>query len=95
MISPEEFKNEVSMWSDKVGVKPKEIHIRKMKKKWASCSGRGRLTFAISLLEEPKEMQLKVILHELLHLRHPDHGKMFRALLNSHYNNYFEDEKFD
>ncbi|MGB4432993.1 MAG: M48 family metallopeptidase, partial [Bacillota bacterium] len=44
MISAQEFKEEVRMLAKDVGVEPKEIHIREMKTKWASCSSRGRLT---------------------------------------------------
>jgi predicted metal-dependent hydrolase len=53
-----------------------------MKRKWASCSSRGRLTFDKKLLDEPEEVRVKVILHELLHLRYPNHGKMFKLLLD-------------
>ncbi len=62
-----EFKKEVRRWAEKIGVSPKEIHVRRMRRKWASCSSKGRITF--------------VIVHELLHLRYPNHGKMFRALM--------------
>ncbi|HON73418.1 MAG TPA: DUF45 domain-containing protein, partial [bacterium] len=45
MITPEEFKKDVLMLAKEVGVNPREIHIQTMKRKWASCSNRGRLTF--------------------------------------------------
>ena len=51
MISGDEFKQEVLAWAEEIGVVPKGIHIRKMKRKWASCSSRGRLTFDPSLLK--------------------------------------------
>lgn len=81
-MTSREFKAYVLEWAEKLGLteKVKEIHIRKMKKKWASCSSKGRLTFNISLLEEQKETIDKVIVHELLHLRYPNHGKMFKLL---------------
>jgi hypothetical protein len=53
-----------------------------MKTKWASCSSSGRLTFDKKLLDEPEEVRLKVIIHELLHLKYPNHGKMFKLLLD-------------
>lgn len=82
MMTSETFKEEVLTLATKVGVKPKEIHIQSMKRKWASCSNRGRLTFDKKLLDEPEEVRVKVILHELLHLRYPNHGKMFKLLLD-------------
>ena len=45
MISINDFKKEVLAWAEKVQVKPAEIHVRKMRRKWASCSNKGRLTF--------------------------------------------------
>lgn len=82
MITSEEFKKDVFMLAKDVGVEPKEIHIQPMKRKWASCSSKGRLTFDKALLEEPREVRFKVILHELLHLKYPNHGKMFKSLLD-------------
>ena len=88
MIKPHEFKEHVLEWSQKIGVKPKEIHIREMTRKWASCSTKGRLTFATSLLEESKKKRDEVIVHELLHLRYPNHGKMFHVMLKSYIGNH-------
>lgn len=86
MMTPEEFKKEVGKYAHHIGVKPVEVHIRKMKRKWASCSSRGRLTFDTSLLKESPEVFKEVIVHELLHLKYPNHGKMFKALLKAHLN---------
>lgn len=81
MADAETFKQKVLDWAKEIGVSPKEIHIREMTNKWASCSTRGRLTFAKDLLDESEEKQKEVIIHELLHLRYPDHGRMFKATL--------------
>jgi len=85
MITAELFKREIIKFAKDIGVNPKEIHIRKMKKKFASCSRKGRLTFDVSLLNESKEKRYEIILHELLHLRYPNHGKMFNAILRHAY----------
>jgi hypothetical protein len=82
MISPEKFKKEVEGWAKEIGVEFKEVQFRAMKNKWASCSSKGRLTFNKDLLSEPKDVRDRVIVHELLHLRYPNHGKMFNSLLN-------------
>ncbi len=84
MITHEEFKKEVITWAIEIGVNPKVVHVREMKRKWASCSTSGRLTFATSLLKEARGKRDEVIVHELLHLRYPNHGKMFRVLVE-HY----------
>ena len=84
MIPVPDFKREVLNWAEDIGVEPKEIHVREMKRKWASCSSRGRLTFSYALLNKPAKERAKAIVHELLHLRYPNHNKMFNSLLAAH-----------
>ncbi len=83
-VPAEVFKSEVKVWAKKIGVEPKEVHIRPMKKKWASCSSKGRLTFNTDLLKESAPFRREVIVHELLHLKIPNHGKVFRSLLKAY-----------
>jgi predicted metal-dependent hydrolase len=78
------FKAEVKAWAERIGVEPKEIHIRPMKRKWASCSQTGRLTFDTELLRQPAGFRAEVIVHELLHLKVPNHGPLFKALLKAY-----------
>ena len=75
------FRKYVEQLSSSIGVLPNCIQIRDMNKKWASCSTSGRLTFSKDLLDEKKQFQKYVIIHELLHLQIPNHGKLFKALL--------------
>jgi predicted metal-dependent hydrolase len=78
------FKAEVRRWADRIGVHPKEIHLRPMKHKWASCSTNGRLTFDTGLLGQPASFRQHVVVHELVHLKVPNHGPLFRALLKAY-----------
>jgi len=78
------FKAEVQAWAQRLGVTPREIHVRPMKRKWASCSSRGRLTFNTELLHQPAAFRREVIVHELLHLKVPNHGPLFKALLKAY-----------
>ncbi len=87
MMSPDLLKREVKELAKAIRIKPKEIHIRRMKRKLASCSSKGRLTFDTSLLSKDPVQRYQVILHELLHLRYPNHGKMFNAVLKAHLKN--------
>jgi predicted metal-dependent hydrolase len=80
----EQFKTEVRAWAHRLEVEPVEIHITDMRRKWASCSTRGRVTFAADLLAQPEDFRREVIVHELLHLKVPNHGPLFRALLSAH-----------
>ena len=79
-ITEEIFKSEVRAWANQIGVEPKAVTLRPMKRKWASCSSRGNLSFDIGLLRQTAEFRRQAIVHELLHLKYPNHGKLFRAL---------------
>ena len=81
IVPVEVFKAEVRAWAERMGVQPREIHIRPMKRKWASCSSNGRVTFDRDLLRQPAQFRAEVIIHELLHLKIPNHGRLFRTLL--------------
>lgn len=82
MIKAKYFKQEVTDWAKDVGVEIKEIHLRKMKRKWGSCSSRGRLTFDPDILYLSPDERLEKVLHELLHLKYPNHGVMFRRMFD-------------
>lgn len=79
-IPKEVFKSEVRSWAEQIGVEVNSVVIRPMKNKWASCSSKGNLSFDIALLQQPADFRRKAIVHELLHLKYPNHGKLFRAL---------------
>lgn len=78
------FKESVLRWAAKIGAPPDRIQIQRMTKKWASCSTSGRICFSLDLLKENTTFQEVVIVHELLHLRVPNHGKLFKSLMNAY-----------
>jgi predicted metal-dependent hydrolase len=79
-----QFKSEVARWAVVMKVKPAQIRIQRMTKKWASCSSGGRVCFSSDLLKEKRAFQEFVIVHELLHLQAPNHGKLFKSLMNAY-----------
>jgi hypothetical protein len=83
-VSRELFRAEVMTWARRIKVMLREIRIRSMKRKWASCSSLGRMTFNEELLAQPAAFRREVIVHELLHLKVPNHGKLFKALLKAY-----------
>lgn len=83
-----EFRLAVNRWADRIGVQPKGVFLQRMSTKWASCSATGRVSFSLALLRQPAAFQEVVIVHELLHLRVPNHGRLFQALLSAHLPNW-------
>jgi predicted metal-dependent hydrolase len=55
-----------------------------MTTKWASCSPAGRICLSKDLLGEDAAFQEVVVVHELLHLRVPNHGKLFKSLMTAY-----------
>jgi predicted metal-dependent hydrolase len=78
------LKDQVSPWASKIGVRPVRVQIRPMTKKWASCSPSGRICLSKDLLREDRAFQQVVIVHELLHLRVHNHGKLFKSLMSAY-----------
>jgi len=84
----EDFKARVLHFAEKIDVKAKHISIRPMKNKWASCSTKGNLSFNEELLDMDKALGDYVIVHELLHFRAPNHGKLWKALMMAYLGDY-------
>ncbi|MBI4023999.1 MAG: M48 family metallopeptidase [Verrucomicrobia bacterium] len=67
----------------KYGVGFPEVRLKKMQRRWGSCTKRGVIYLNPVLIKTPKSAIDYVILHELCHLKHPDHGKAFQQLLQT------------
>ena len=64
------------------GFAPDKVIVGERTTRWGSCSGRGNLSFCYRLVMAPPEVIDAVVLHELCHLRHLNHGPRFHALLD-------------
>jgi predicted metal-dependent hydrolase len=78
----------VSMVADDVapalGVEHRAIRIRDQRSLWGSCSPRGTLSFNWRLVLAPFEVLDYVVVHELCHLREPNHSRRFWQLVERH-----------
>jgi predicted metal-dependent hydrolase len=79
-----ELKLRANRWAATLSVKPRLIRVQKMKRKWGSCSAGSTVTFATDLVNQNPDFQDFVIAHELLHLRVPNHGRLFKTLMTAH-----------
>lgn len=61
---------------------PKEVKVRRSSGRWGSCSSSGNISLNSHLIRLPAELCDYIILHELAHLKHPNHGPKFHTLLN-------------
>lgn len=58
------------------------LEIRKMEKRWGSCTPKGKILLNLELIKAPKACIEYVIIHELCHLIEPSHKKAFYRLLS-------------
>lgn len=77
------FRLLVAVWAKKIGATPARLRFQQMAKKWASCSNSGQITISTALFAKPRKFQEAVIVHELVHLLVPNHGKLFKSMFLS------------
>ncbi len=59
------------------------VKVRRMKTRWGSCNAKNGINLNSWLVMLPAYLADYVILHELAHTRHRDHGPRFWAFLDS------------
>jgi len=64
------------------GIKEPTLKVRKMTKRWGSCTGSRAILLNIELVKAPMHCIEYVIMHELCHLLVPKHGEKFRRVLS-------------
>ena len=74
----------VEYWAGRLNVQPRQVRVQCMTRKWGSCSMSGIVTLANDLVDQEAGFQDFVIAHELLHLRVPNHGRLFKALMTAY-----------
>lgn len=58
------------------------VRITSARTRWGSCSSKNNLNFSLHLMMLPNELVDYIILHELCHTIHKNHGEKFYACLN-------------
>ena len=82
------FRDRIKVWSKKMKVFPYEIRLKRMQNKWGYCTNDGVVYFNSEFLFMDKQSQDLVIVHELLHIKFPKHGKLFNSMMNTYLPNW-------
>ena len=72
----------VELLARKFGFRFNKITVKDIRSRWGSCSAASNLNFSIYLMNLPDDLVDYVILHELCHTVHRNHGARFWALLD-------------
>ena len=73
----------VAQLASAYGFEYNTVRIKHNISNWGSCSVKGNINLNLNLMRVPEELRDYVIIHELCHLRHMNHGPEFHALLES------------
>ena len=68
-------------FAERYGFTYNRVAIKHNSSNWGSCSAKGNINLNLSIMRLPRVLQDYVLLHELCHLRHQDHGHGFHLLL--------------
>lgn len=71
----------LSYFAEQYGFKFHKVTIKHNSSNWGSCSHAGNINLNLNLIRLPEPLCDYVLLHELCHLKEPNHGPRFHALL--------------
>ena len=64
-----------------LGLDVARVTIRNQRSRWGSCSPKGVIALNYRLVEMPADVRDYIMVHELMHLRQPNHSRRFWSLV--------------
>ena len=71
----------------KYGFSYRKVFVKNAKTLWGSCSSKNNINLNLNLMRLPEKLQDYVILHELVHTVHRNHGPQFWGFLDHYFGN--------
>lgn len=75
-------------WCAQMQLSPAKVRYKWLKSRWGSCSARQNINLNIRAVQLPLACIDAILVHELAHLRHLNHGPDFWALVHAHIPDY-------
>lgn len=69
---------------ERENLKMNSLMIRKLEKRWGSCTKKGNIVLNSELIKAPINCIDYVLIHEICHLKYHDHSNKFWSLLNKY-----------
>ena len=76
-----ELPTRLSELAQRYGFIYNKVSIKHNSTNWGSCSTKGNINLNLNIVRLPSILRDYILLHELCHLRHHDHGQAFHLLL--------------
>lgn len=77
----EVLRTKTRQWANKMGVEYNNIFIKDQRTLWASCSGKKNINYSYRIIKMPPAVQDYLMVHELAHLVHMNHGQAYWQLV--------------
>lgn len=75
------FEERLAHWNAHYSYRYARVSIKDQRSRWGSCSQKGNLNFSWRLLLAPLPVLDYVVIHELAHIKEPNHSSRFWALV--------------
>lgn len=83
----------VKTWAAHVGVTVQRVRVTSGAQVWGSCTSAGTINLSWRLLQVPEALREYVVVHEVCHRVHMNHGPRFWALVEKYIPDYAERRK--
>lgn len=77
----EVLKAKTAEWAQKMGVEYNNITVKNQQSLWASCSAKKNINYTYHIIKMPAAIRDYLIVHELSHLVHMNHGTEYWQLV--------------
>lgn len=68
-------------WAEKIGVEVNQVFIKDQQTLWASCSAKRNINYSYRIIKMPEVIIDYLVIHELAHIRHMNHGAEYWELV--------------
>jgi predicted metal-dependent hydrolase len=77
-------------WSEALQLYPREVRYKRHKRRWGSCTANNQINLNYRAIQLPGPCIDSILVHELAHIRHKNHGRHFWDLVYRFVPNYKE-----